>query len=294
MLTKPLLAANIADLNLLKWPLIASPKIDGTRALKIDGNVVTRTFKPIPNKFIRSTLSKHLPDGIDGEIIVGSTFQECSSAIMSHEGEPKFTFYAFDIVICGLLQRSYDKRIIDLKTWHNTTTENFLKILPTQLINNLDEFLIYEKNIILQGHEGVMLRSPSGPYKCGRSTFEEHYLLKYKKFETSEAIVIGFTEMMHNNNESKKSNIGTNKRSLKKSGMFPSDTLGTFIVKDIKTGIQFEIGTGEGLTQSFRKDIWISREQYLGKIIHYKHQPHGTKEKPRLPVFLGFRNVIDI
>jgi hypothetical protein len=27
----------------------------------------------------------------------------------------------------------------------------------------------------------------------------------------------------------------------------------------------------------------------VGKRVKYKHQPHGAKDKPRCPVFIGFR-----
>ena len=68
LITKPLLAV-AADLEKIEFPVWATPKIDGIRCLKINGQVVSRNFKPIPNHHIRTTLEQILPDGIDGEII---------------------------------------------------------------------------------------------------------------------------------------------------------------------------------------------------------------------------------
>jgi len=76
--------------------------------------------------------------------------------------------------------------------------------------------------------------------------------------------------------------------------MVPADTLGEFHVRDVTTGLEFRVGTGEGLTKELRKTIWDARDEYVGKIITYKYQPHGVKELPRFPVFKGFRHSDDM
>src|SRR4051812_33650187 len=98
MIKKPLLASAVENLDDIKFPVIASPKLDGIRCLKIDGKVVSRNFKPIPNRYIREALEYILPNGADGEIIVGKTFQDVSSGVMSHDGEPEFIYHMFDYV----------------------------------------------------------------------------------------------------------------------------------------------------------------------------------------------------
>lgn len=47
-------------------------------------------------------------------------------------------------------------------------------------------------------------------------------------------------------------------------------------------------------TQAMRAGIWGSREAYLGKIVTYKSQAVGMKDKPRSPVFRGFRTPVDM
>ena len=42
---------------------------------------------------------------------------------------------------------------------------------------------------------------PNAPYKQGRSTVREGYLLKVKTFLDDEATVVRFEERMHNGNE---------------------------------------------------------------------------------------------
>ncbi len=65
---KPMLACEV-DLDKLRFPLLASAKLDGVRAIVRDGVVYSRSNKPIPNKFVQQQF-KHL-EHFDGELIVG-------------------------------------------------------------------------------------------------------------------------------------------------------------------------------------------------------------------------------
>ena len=66
---KPLLAYTVSDLAAVRFPVLASPKLDGVRCVIRDGVAMTRTLKPIPNRHVRAMLA-HLPD-LDGELIAG-------------------------------------------------------------------------------------------------------------------------------------------------------------------------------------------------------------------------------
>lgn len=292
MITRPILAGTLKNFNSLKFPIIVSPKFDGIRCLKIEGEVVSRTLKPIPNHFIRKTLNKILPNNIDGEIIAGNSFQECASKIMSFEGEPSFIYWAFDYIL-NSLSETYENRIISLKNIVENINSDFVKFVETKRIDNLNELYEYEEKVLNLGYEGVMIRSILGPYKCGRSTEKEGILLKLKRFLDAEAIIIGFEEMLHNENKREIDNLGYTKRSSSKEGKIGSNTLGNFIVRDVVSGIVFSIGTGIGLTAKLRKHIWNNQKRYLGNFIKYKYQPTGVKTSPRLPVWLGFRSEED-
>jgi DNA ligase-1 len=160
------------------------------------------------------------------------------------------------------------------------------------VVSNSEEVQIIEQNAIDSGYEGVMLRSPNSPYKCGRSTLKEEYLLKVKRFFDAEAEVVGFIEQMHNANEAEKDAFGRTKRSSKKAGMVPANTLGELRLKDLQTGLEF--GCGTGLSQELRKQIWTNQDDYRGKIVTFKYQPSGQKSLPRFPVFKGFRHENDL
>ena len=99
---KPMLAyQKLPDLEALTYPLIASPKLDGIRCLIVDGVAVSRSLKPIRNKYVQSILGSHEFNGLDGELVVGSptdpdVYLKTNSGVMSVEGEPDFTYLVFD------------------------------------------------------------------------------------------------------------------------------------------------------------------------------------------------------
>jgi len=303
---KPMLSADISDnLDKLVYPVYASAKLDGIRCIIKDGKPLTRTLKPIPNRFVQNYLSSYLFQQLDGELIVGAAndknvMQKTTSGCMSFDGEPDFTFWVFDFYT--EYDQKYSKRLDMLREGFTATsnskpaglqTYSRLKLLNQKLINNEQELLTFERECLANGYEGVMLRNPDGLYKFGRSTIKEGYLLKLKRFQDSEALVIGAEELMHNANEATVDNLGHTKRSSQQSGKIPGDTLGALLVRDVTTGIEFSIGTG--FTAQQRDELWQLHcaGALVGKFAKYKHFPSGVKQAPRFPVFLGFRALID-
>ena len=294
-ISRPMLAVAVKDIETLNYPVVCSPKIDGIRCVKVGGKALSRSFKPIPNRFVREWVEANLPDGIDGELMIReATFNEVQSGIMRHEGEPDFYFAAFDFV-AGDLNKPFVERLADLEDATFSPEDNpRLELIPQVVIRTPEELLDFEAKCLAAGEEGVMLRDPQGGYKCGRSTLKQGWLLKLKCFVDSEAEILGFEELQTNTNEKETNELGLSKRSSKKEGKVGADTLGLFKVRDVVSGVEFEIGTGLGLTQELRKEIWDNRDDYLGKLVKYKYQPHGVKDKPRAPVWLGFRSEEDM
>lgn len=119
-------------------------------------------------------------------------------------------------------------------------------------------------------------------------------MLKVKPFEDFEARVIGYYEEMENTNEAKRETTGKLKRSSAKAGKKPKGTLGGFIGKTIKGGV--EVRVGGGFTAAQRKSYWLRRDELVetGAIMKCKKQKMGEKDKPRHPNFLCFRPEWDI
>ena len=160
---KPMLACKV-NLDKLRFPVYASPKLDGIRCLVIGGKALTRALKPIPNKYIREMLESnaHCLEGFDGELVVGeptepNCFNKTSSAVMSFEGEPDFTFMVFDHLSTGV----WEKRWIFDKMMNLNALPNFVVFAEQREVSDLEELLQLEEVYVNSGYEGVMLRDLS-------------------------------------------------------------------------------------------------------------------------------------
>jgi len=282
--------AAAAKLEQIKYPVIASPKIDGIRCIIKDGVALSRTLKPIRNEYIQSILGKPELNGLDGELIVGpitadDVYRNTSSNVMRIKGEPKFDYRVFDQF--EVTSDSYIVRNIAMNKqvlYHSHATS-----LDYVVIDNQDQLLAYEIDCLAQGYEGVIVRSPIGKYKHGRSTVNEGLLLKLKRFQDAEAMVIGVEELMHNDNEAVTNELGRTARSSHQEGKRPAGVLGALVCKTPE-GVEFKVGTG--LTAAMREQYW--KMDLIGKLVKYKYFEIGIKTAPRHPVFLGFRDVEDL
>lgn len=290
--TKPLLSCEV-PLDKVNFPIYVSTKLDGIRALVIDGVVYSRSLKPIRNKHVQKLFGKPEYNGFDGELICGDiyakdVFQKTTSGVMSEDGEPDVRFYVFDLwSMCG----DYEKRQYHLHNtfYDNGNDENVVLLKSTYISNSeqLQEQLDNEQNL---GGEGLIGRSPNGKYKFGRSTPKEQLSVKFKFFKQEEFEVIGFTERMHNTNEATTNELGYTERSSAKDGLVPMNTLGSLVLKYGNT----DFSCGTGFTDVQRKEIWDNRDKYLGKLASVRYMSVGQKDKPRCPSFVWFRDLEDI
>ena len=288
---KPMLAATCDSVSGLSYPVLASPKYDGVRALVLNGQLVSRNLKPIRNNYTRERFSHIMLDGLDGELTLGphdaTVFRRTGSATSRYDGNPEVTFNVFDVhgMSAGYGVR-YDY-LTNLKL-HNVATG--IRIVEHTIIRNSNQLVDYEERCLNDGYEGVMVRSLTGPYKEGRATAREGYLLKVKRFADAEAIVIGFEERMHNGNEATTNALGHTERSSHQANMTGRGDFGALIVRGINgpyKDAEFRIGTG--FDDADREYIWERQNTHLGQICKYKHFPMGSKLLPRFPVFLGWR-----
>ena len=270
------------DVRLLRFPVLATPKLDGIRCIKLGGEAYARSFKPIRNLHISKCIREsHLPDGTDGELMAGDTFQDVESSVMSVDGTPDFTYWVFDVA----QPEPYKDRIQYIPEdipWVR-------KLVPT-LLETAEQFDAYYEACLEQGFEGIMTRTPDGPYKCGRSTPKEQYLLKWKKFEDREAVIIGFEEARQNLNPQVPNNFGLMRRPGGQAGKIAKGTLGSLICMDELFG---EIRCGGKMDDALKQHIWNNQASYIGRVINYRYQSIGALHKPRMPIFQRFRDDSD-
>ena len=300
---RPMLAATVSydDLEKVEWPVLGSPKIDGIRCLiHPDLGPVTRSFKPLPNAHVHGQLLMLAGHSyLDGELVGINenggilSFNSTQSAMMSRAGQPIFRFLVFDCF--DRPDWDFVGRHVQAKETCNKINNPKIMILDHKVIHSMEEFIKFTDGCIEAGFEGSIIRAPAGIYKNGRSTLRQGWLLKYKQWADAEGAVIGFEELMHNDNPDQRDKFDLAKRSSHKDNMVPMNTLGALIL-ETKWG---ELRIGVGFDQATRKEIWTIVEDarrnnyiipYIGRTITFKYQPHGMQDLPRFPVFKGFRD----
>lgn len=299
MIKRPMLSAKATEEELRGLfsggrSYLLSPKIDGIRALVVNGQLVSRTMKPIRNRHTQALFGRAKFEGLDGELIVGNPYdknlmQQTSSGVMSYEGIPDVRYCVFDkwdepLPFAKRLDKAINLAGLDIS--HIIGVSHYW-------VSSYEELLQQEEHFLSIGYEGVMLRLPNGPYKQNRSTLRESYLVKVKRFDDAEAIITGSDPLYRNFNEAALDERGYTKRSHSQDGKVADDLLGRLHVRDMVTGVDFSIGSG--FTESQRISLWEQRERLVGRIVKYKSfKTTGVKDAPRHPIFLGFRDLEDM
>lgn len=293
----PMLAA-AADLKKIQYPVLGFPKIDGIRAVIHRKQALSRKLIALPNQFIQGFFNHDHFQGLDGELVVGSPtdplcIKHSTSGVMSRDGEPDFAFYVFDKWDASI--PSFQDRLIEARMQIERIGAARVVPLEYQVLHCEDDLLAYEAAQLDAGYEGIILRSHNGAYKHGRSTVREGGLLKLKRFQDSEARVLEVVEEQFNGNEAQKDNLGRTKRSSAKAGKVGKGRAGALRVKDLRTGIVFEVGTG--MTDADKEEWWawwnLPEFQRPRRIVKYKFFAVGMQERPRHPVYLSWRHPMD-
>lgn len=287
-------------LHTLTYPLILQPKYDGIRCFLANGRTYTNPLKHIPNNHIRNHLSQFTSGPWvgcmwDGEILLRNTkdYNEVQSAVMTRLGEPDFKYVIFDCDMAGsggandkqgdwFRGGGYEQRI-HWAAQQRFSVEARLVSTPWRMVKKVEDVLYYEKLLLEQGYEGIILRSPDGHYKQGRSTLNEQICLKFKRTEDAEARIIKLNEALHNRNEATTDARGLTKRSSHQHNKVGAGRLGSFTVEGINgryKGKIFDVAPG-CLTHEDCERIWSRHPMYYEageEIITYKYDKTRGKE----------------
>jgi DNA ligase-1 len=286
------MTASECVLTMIRFPVYVSPKLDGYRAVIQDHKLFSRRLISFPNIHVNQVIeAMNLPD-LDGEITVGppnaqDVLRVTGSALRTRIGKPQFTYHVFDYI--DKIQK-FEQRLDRLKREVSNKYPN-VEIVPQVIVQNLKQLDICKKACLDDGYEGVMIRGINSPYKFGRSTVPEGWLLKLKDFVTEEATVIGFQEQLHNDNVATRNALGRQTRSSHKANKTPAGTLGSLICKSAKYKDTFKV---KGFDADTAQLIWNNQNDYLNRVVTYKRQATGLKDRPRHADFVQFRDKFDI
>lgn len=297
-----MLAARDCIPSQIRFPLYGSIKYDGVRCLVKGGIALSRSNIRLPNRSLQVGCFRGRLNHLDGELIMGDPtapdcFAKTMSAVMSQDGSIKgLKYYVFDYIKDESIPFVARYRRLQEKALGGELPDVVVPVrqFPLTNLNDLDS--AYE-SVLAQGHEGMILRSGEAPYKRGRGTLRKQDMMKLKPRTRAEARIVGFEELMHNGNPAFVGERGQTKRSSHQENQVPMDTLGKFLVVGMGEhfdGVAFKIGSFKGLTEDRKKQIWLTRKDYVGKIVSYEFSQIGVVDLPRQPTFQGFRDPIDL
>ena len=252
-LTSPMLAASLlkptdehtdtailaAMHKLKKWPVMATLKKDGIRGIVTDTGR-SRRLKLIPNNSIRQRMAR-LPYGYDMELWNKDLdYNEIESIVMSdsHERSDEIQFHVLDRFD---YDTDYIHRIIQCYT--SGFDQSYYCERPT-VINDADDLFAFFIAIEQHHGEGICFRTPDSPYKQGRSTLREQYLVKLSRYVYSDCLITGFEEQYENMNAIKRDGTGRIDRSSCEANLRGKETLGAVWVQD-ENGLSFRANTME-------------------------------------------------
>ena len=301
--------ANDAILETLKYPVGVQVKIDGVRALNINGTLTGRSLDPFKGFGITEYWSKPEFQYLDGEMTLGadaaSSERLCSlttGALGAFKGVTSMAdvyLHCFDWLAEPNLP--YFQRYERLKAYVEKLDHPRVHLVPLHIANNREELDALIARFFDEGYEGAIIRNLDAPAKEGRPSKVKQELVRVKGWMDSEMLVTGFTEGQTNTNEAKTNTLGRTERSSAKDGMVPNGMVGSIhgtMIGDcfhpitgeklFADGLPITIGTGT-MTDAELLDYFKHPEKLVGHPVKFKHLAHGTKTLPRMGQYLSHR-----
>lgn len=312
---KPALAED-ALLDKVQFPVWAQPKIDGVRAMNLNGQLTGRSLDEFKGFGVTDFFSRLSFVGFDGEMILGSTPNSTerlcaltTGAMGRFKGETEMAdlhWWVFDLVRPDTVGLSYEARYYMLAQRVLELDHPRVHLVPHVVVHDLDQLKALIAQHAAEGYEGTIIRNPRAAYKAGRATLKGQELWRVKASADSEILVTGLTEGNRNANEAKTNSLGRTERSSAKDGLVPNGQIGSIqgtMLADFHEpvtgallfpkGLPVTIAPGH-LTIAEATEYFTNPEKIVGHIVKFKHMPFGVKDVPRQAVYLSHRLAEDM
>lgn len=306
---KPQLAED-AILELVQYPCWVQPKIDGVRALNLNGRLTGRSLDEFKGFGISEYFSQPEFVGLDGEMILGNDPKAallCSNTTGAM-GRFKDTtemadlhWFVFDHLSPSQLQLSYEDRYRHLQILVERLGHPRIHLVPSFEAPHPDILANHIAWNASQGYEGTIIRNPRAIYKAGRATRKGQELWRVKPWGDAEILVTGVTEGARNENEAKRNSLGRTERSSAAAGLVPNGQVGSIqgiLLEDYSDPINgkrlFEKGlvvtvSSGAMTTKEAGYYWENQGEIVDHIVKFKFMTHGIKDQPRFPTYLSHR-----
>jgi DNA ligase-1 len=164
-----------------------------------------------------------------------------------------------------------------------------------QVVRTWSDIQLLAEREFKNGGEGLIIRDPNGRYKHGRTTLREGNLWKIKQFEEMDVQIVGFEQATTISNEAERTvdEFGDSKSVIRQEDRELVEALGAFVVRreGAADGDTFKVGIGFNWRGGDldRRRLWHARETHFHQWCTISFQKCGMKDKPRMPVFIRFR-----
>jgi DNA ligase-1 len=266
-----MLAKQVESLDSLTFPLIAQPKLDGIRCLKIGKTLMGRNGRATSNERLHLYLHNLIKEEnyvFDGELYSHKlSFNDILSQVNSDSKEidTSIKYVVYDILTKTEWENQecktkYFDRWSRIKSF--TSISKNSEWIGGKIINNVHELNEYYEHILRDGYEGIMVKDPNGMY--GWKRVDQNVMGKIKPSEDFDCKIIQVKE-------------GTGKYEKK---------MGAFIVDF--NGVKVNVGSGFNDEQ--RNEFWKNKQDLIGKWISVKAQEKTIDGSLRFPVFIRIRD----
>ena len=260
--------------NKIKFPVLASPKIDGCRMVAQKNGLYTRNGKPYVScphivEALKPFFDAHPDWVIDGEVYShNQDFEKIISLVKKSKPTPQNIEDSKRLVQYWVFDGVTDDKTLGFEKRFQIITNEIIKLVtsnkatftfvPTTPIHSHTEIINANNIFVSEGYEGVILRVPNSAYENKRSK----NLLKYKTFLDEEFKILDIIE-------------GTGNRA----GMAGNLTL------EINNGKTFNAGIKGG--EDYYKQLLIDKNKYIGKLATIRYQNLSKDGIPRFPVAIN-------
>ena len=269
-LKKPMLATSLDKVKpeSIEWDTAyVQPKLDGHRALFVDGVLYSRSGKVINLPHIVDAINESGCQGLhlDGELYLhGKTLQELGSLIkkLTPESE-QVEYHIYDVVDENA---TFSERTEDFEEGSGFEFHPKIVVNPTFSVDCMEEVMEHHKQWREEGYEGTMLRFGEDGYGTDKRSRK---LLKVKEFHDAEFKVIGYEEG--------KPYIRGNKKYRVPVWICETESGGTFNV------------TAAGNMHEKAVE-WENRDECVGNMLTVKFHNMSKDNIPQLPIALQWRD----
>lgn len=241
----------------IKFPCLVQPKLDGIRAVYLNGVFYSRNGK-IFTWLDHISLPKDVI--LDGELYNSqkdTVFEDIVSVVKT-EKEMDKSFISYN-VFDKIDDTSFEER----NRWINDNLKglNNVSIVPTFECKLESELVSFHDDFVEQGYEGLMLKNKNGLY---RENYRSPDLQKYKLFMDDEFEIVGFTD-------------GTGIES-------------GCVIWECQTKKKDRFSVRPRGSHESRKKLFTSADECIGKMLTVRFQNYSKGDIPRFPVGICVRD----